>query len=103
MPRFEVWDCSRSAMIRTPLVQFSPIIPTSGRRLNKTTLLVAMRFPKFPVQRGQQMSARLQPLPVDAALERGGGAVDRLLVEGFGYQHHADRQAVDHAARQAHC
>jgi hypothetical protein len=24
----------------------SPIIPTFGRRLNKTTLVVAMRFPK---------------------------------------------------------
>ena len=35
--------------------------------------------------------SRLQRLPVDVVLERGGGAVDRLFVEGFCHQHHADR------------
>ena len=48
------------------------------------------------------MSARPQSFPVDTVLEGSGGAVYRLLVEGFGDQHHADRQAVDHPARQAH-
>src|ERR1700758_5500301 len=53
--------------------------------------------------RNTETSARSQSLPIDAVLESGSGAVDRLLVEGFGDQHHADRQLIHQAARQAHC
>ena len=37
MPRFEDWGCSRSAVIKTPLVQFRRRSAACGRRLKRTT------------------------------------------------------------------